>query len=139
MSAALNSLEDSEIDLYQEIESLIRKNLWTWQSVCALLGLLGGVVAPLLGAISDVISWFLITSSANSYLHVLSIVLCAFTLPLLILGAICLDSLEAKNARHSHTAEPTSRKLNQANATGLVARQAVSHHFGLSGLEPLLK
>ena len=133
MSAAFRSLENaSETDLYQEIESLIRKNLWTWQSVCALLGLVGGVFAPLLGAISDVVSWFLNTSSANSYLHVLSIVLCAFTLPLLTLGAISLDSLEAKNDRLSHTAEPTRTKLRHANASGLVTQQAISHHFGLA-------
>lgn len=109
MNATFESLEDSaDTDLYQEIEILIKKNPRSWQSVCAVLGLAGGVSAPILGAIFDVITWFVHSISVNSYLHVISIVLCALTLPLLILGASCLDLLEAKtkNTQLSPPASP---------------------------------
>ncbi|HVG32633.1 MAG TPA: hypothetical protein VM911_06115 [Pyrinomonadaceae bacterium] len=80
------------------MESLIKKNPRAWQSVCAVLGLVGGVIAPILGATSDVLTWFVPSQTVNAYLHVSSIVLCALTLPLLVLGAYCLDLLEAKAA-----------------------------------------
>ncbi|HEX8138162.1 MAG TPA: hypothetical protein VF544_11275 [Pyrinomonadaceae bacterium] len=102
MNATFKSLENkTEFDLYQEIETLIKGNPRAWQSVCALLGLAGGVIAPILGGISDVITWFVHSNSVNSYLHALSIVLCALTLPLLIAGASCLDLLQAKNLKLS--------------------------------------
>jgi len=93
--------ERAEIDPYQEIESLIKKNRGRWQSACAVTGLVGGVVAPLLGTMFEAIAWFINSIPVNSYLHVLSIVLCALTIPLLTLGASCLDLLEAKHTRLS--------------------------------------
>ena len=100
MNTTYDSLnEGAEIDLYRDMESLIKKNPWAWQSVCAVLGLAGGVIAPILGATSDVVTWFVHSTTMHAYLHVSSIVLCAMTLPLLILGAYCLDLLEAKTAR----------------------------------------
>lgn len=95
-----------EIDLYLEIGTLIKKNPWAWQSVCAVIGLAGGVIAPILVVASDVIAWFIHSSSVNSYLHVLSNVLCALTILLLVLGASCLDLLEAKSSDHSPPASP---------------------------------
>lgn len=89
---------ETEIDLYQEIEALIKKNPRAWQAVVAVLGLAGGVIAPVLGATADVVTWFVHSRPINSYLHVASIILCALTLPLLMLGAFCLDSLKAKTA-----------------------------------------
>ena len=86
--------DEADVDLYQEAESLIRESGWTWQAVCALLGLAGGVLAPFLGATFDVISWFTQSHTAVSHLHVLSIISCALTIPLLALGGCCLDLLE---------------------------------------------
>ncbi|HEX2751800.1 MAG TPA: hypothetical protein VHP34_01575, partial [Alphaproteobacteria bacterium] len=110
-----------ETDFYGEMESLIRKNPWAWQSVLAVLGLAGGVIAPFLGAASDVITWFAKSATVNSYLHVLSIVFCALTIPLIALGACCLDMLEAKTARLPPAAplprdESTPASLNGRNA-----------------------
>lgn len=111
MNETYESLKNrADIDIYQEIESLIMMNPWAWQSVCAVLGLVGGVIVPILGAICDVIAWFVGSAAVVSYLHVLSIVLCALTIPLLILGASCLDLLAAKAARLSPPAESLSRK-----------------------------
>lgn len=91
--------EGNERDCYAEITALIRKNPWTWQSVCAALGLACGVLAPILGALFDVASWFINSKAVTANLHILSIVLCALTIPLLIIGAVCLELLEAKSAR----------------------------------------
>jgi hypothetical protein len=91
--------DEDDFDLYQVAESLIRKNGWRWQAVCAVLGLAGGLLAPFLGAAFDVTSWFTQSHTAVSRLHVLSIVSCALTIPLLALGAHCLDLLEKKAQR----------------------------------------
>ncbi len=107
MSTTYDALEnETEIDLYQGVESLIKKNPWAWQSICAVLGLAGGVIAPILGATADVVTWFVHAQPVNSYLRVSSIVLCALTLPLLILGALCLDLLESKTSKLSTPAKP---------------------------------
>ena len=103
MNGTYESLKDlAETDLYQEVEFLIKKNPWAWQSVCAVSGLAGGIVAPILGAISDVMTWFLSSAAVNSYLHVLSIVLCALTIPLLIFGALGLDLLEKRSKQNKY-------------------------------------
>lgn len=113
----------TETDLYQKMEILIKKNSRGWQSVCAVVGLAGGVIAPVLGATSDMLTWFISSQAMNSYLHVSSIVLCALTIPLLILGAFCLDSLEAKTVQVSPAAEPLRRESTPAHALRHVARQ----------------
>ncbi len=124
MNTTYESLKDrAGIDVYQEAESLIKKNPWSWQSVCAVLGLAGGIIAPILGATADVITWFVHSQGVNSYLHVLSIVLCALTIPLLIFGAFCLDSLEAKTFRLSPSAKPLRNGSTPATATMLIAQQ----------------
>ena len=102
---------EAETDLYDEVEALVRKNPRAWQSVFAVLLLAGGVVAPLFGAATDVLTWFVHSQSAQLYLHVASIVLCALTLPLLILGALCLDLLEAKTTNLSTTDEQLDLSL----------------------------
>ena len=100
MSADFKLIENRvEVDLYQEIETLIRKDHWRWQSVSAMTGLVGGCIAPILGAASDITAWLVISANVISFLHVLSIVLCALTIPLLVLGASCLDLLEGKSAK----------------------------------------
>src|SRR5688572_16181073 len=99
MNATYQPLEEEAgADLYQEMETLIKKNPRAWQSVCAVFGLAGGVISPILGALADVFTWFLASESVNSDLQVVSIVLCALTLPLLMLGAFSLDSLQRKTA-----------------------------------------
>ena len=111
MNATYESLEGrAEGDLYRVIESLVKKNPWSWQSVCAVLGLAGGVIAPFLGAASDVISWFVGSAAVNSYLHASSIVFCALTIPLIVLGAYSLDLLEAKTSRLSPAHKPLRTK-----------------------------
>lgn len=122
-----------ETDFYQEMESLIKKNPSAWQSVCAVLGLAGGVIAPFLGAASDVTTWFVHSTTVNSYLHVLSIVFCALTIPLIALGAYCLDMLEAKTARLSPSAPPSRDESTPASLNGRGARQDAKHRLNRTG------
>lgn len=139
MSTTFQSLEDEPgIDLYQEIETLINKNPRAWQSVCAVVGLAGGLIAPILGATTDVISWFVSSDTVNSYLHVSSIVLCALTLPLLILGASCLDLLEVKTTRLSPTAPPASSESTPATAIGHGAHQNARRRLDPKGASAVL-
>jgi hypothetical protein len=126
MNTTYKSLEaETEINLYQEMAALIKKNRWGWQSVCAVMGLAGGVIAPIFGAIFDVTTWFVNWTSVISSLRILSIVLCALTIPLLTLGAFCLDSLESKTTnlsrphgpqRHESTTAITIRRFARPNA-----------------------
>lgn len=134
MSTTYGSLEgEAETDLYQEMETLIRKNPWAWQSVCAVVGLAGGVIAPILGATADVITWFVHSQSVNSHLHVLSIVLCALTLPLIILGAFCLDSLQRKTNNLSSPAEPPRNELTTPASIRGVLQQHANYHLNRTG------
>ena len=127
-----------ETDFYQEMESLIKKNPWAWQSACAVLGLAGGVIAPFLGAASDVTTWFVHSATVNSYLHVFSIVFCALTIPLLILGACCLDMLEAKIARLSPAAPLPRDESTPASLTGHNAQQNAKRRLNRTGALTLL-
>ena len=91
--------DEADVDLYQELESLIRQSGWTWQAVCAVVCLVGGLISPFLGATFDVTSWFTESQFVVSRLHVLSIISCALTIPLLALGGCCLDLLGGKVMR----------------------------------------
>jgi len=90
--------ESQEWDLYQRIELLVRKNPWTWQSIGAVLGLVGGILSPVLGTLLIAVMWIIGSSEEVSVLNVVSIVSFVLTLPLLAGGAHCLDLLERKTA-----------------------------------------
>ena len=66
-----------------------------WCSFGAIAGLSGGIIAALLGSVATAITWFLATG-AGSYIHTLGTILLFITIPLLILGAHCLDRLEKR-------------------------------------------
>jgi hypothetical protein len=120
----LESLKErEEIDFYAEIKSLVKQHPWAWQTVCGVTGLAGGVVAPVLGATSGVMTSFVNSRAAASYLNLLSIVFCALTMPLLILGAFCLNSLEAKTAPLSTPSEPPHDEATSATTASHVTRQ----------------
>lgn len=115
--------DEADTDLYQEVETLIKENPQAWQSICAVLGLVGCVAAPILGATSDVITWFVHSPPVNSYLHILSIVLCGLTIPLVVLGAFSLDSLQKKTPPFSPLAEPPLSEAIPATAIRRSAEQ----------------
>jgi len=92
--------EESGTDLYEEMEYLVKKNPWAWQSMGSVLGLVGGVLSPVLGTLLIAVGWF-IDSPEFSILHILSMGLFAVTIPLLVGGAHCLDLLERKTTEVS--------------------------------------
>jgi hypothetical protein len=82
-------------ELYRRIYLLVRKNRWTRPSIGATMGLAGGMLSIILGALLwAVIVSHLASGSFGSFLNALEIVLFALSLPLLVLGTYCLDLLE---------------------------------------------
>ena len=69
-------------------------NLSTWTSRGAAFGLLGGLLAPIVGSFLTVITWFADPAWHGFYLHVAATSLFVITFPLLVLGAHCLDLLD---------------------------------------------
>jgi hypothetical protein len=83
------------------IEFRAKNQGWNYQSIGACAGLAGGVIAALSGSLLTAITWFTGTGAGSSYLHTLGTMLLFLTIPLLILGAHCLDLAEkqAEKAR----------------------------------------
>jgi ABC-type transport system involved in cytochrome c biogenesis permease component len=92
---------DLEWDLYEEMHRLIEVNPWTWQSIGAVSGLIGGVLSPVIGTLLIAVTWFIHSERIVSSLNGLSIISFVLTIPLLSFGAHCLDLLEEKTARLS--------------------------------------
>ena len=67
---------------------------WNWKNGAAAFGLAAGFIAPILGSIVTVISWFRDPVWHHVYLHQAGTTLFVLTLPLLIIGAHCLDLLD---------------------------------------------
>ena len=67
---------------------------WNWKNGAAAFGLAAGFIAPILGSIVTVISWFRDPVWHHVALHQAGTTLFVLTLPLLILGAHCLDLLD---------------------------------------------
>lgn len=44
--------EDQEWDIYERLHRLIEINPWSWQSIGAVSGLMGGTLSPVLGTLS---------------------------------------------------------------------------------------
>ena len=72
-----------------------------WCSLGAAAGLGGGVVTALSGSVLTALSWFGGTASHPE--KVLGSVLLVLTIPLLIIGAQCLDALDEKKDRARET------------------------------------
>ena len=88
--------DDSGEAFYRRIGLLIRNNRWAWATIGATFGLAGGMLSILLGALLWLTVSFLATGRFGSVLNVVEIFFFALTLPLLTLGAYCLDLLEKR-------------------------------------------
>lgn len=75
---------------------------WNWKTCWAVFGLCAGFIAAILGSIVTVISWFEDPVWHAISLHQVGTTLFVLTLPLLILGAHCLDLIDKdKKALHA--------------------------------------
>lgn len=79
---------------------------WNLKMCGAAFGLFGGMGAALLGSILTATAWF--TNWHGLALHTAGTVMLFLTIPLLILGAHCLD-LSEREAAHSKKATPISQ------------------------------
>ena len=84
-------------EIYQRMLLLMGKNWGSWQSVAAAVSLFGGLLAIVLGALDWVaVGLFAPAGTLGSFLDAAGTILFILPLPLLALGAFCLDLLEKK-------------------------------------------
>ena len=84
-------------EIYQRILLLVVKNRGTWQSVVAAVSLFGGLLGIVLGALDwAFVGVFAPAGALGALLDTAGTILLILPLPLLALGAFCLDLLEKK-------------------------------------------
>lgn len=84
-------------EMYKRILLLMGKNRGSWESVVAAVGLFGGLLAIVLGALDwAFVGLFAPADALGSLLDTAGTVLLVLPLPLMALGAYCLDRLELK-------------------------------------------
>ena len=86
------------------IRATLRDHGWTWKSTGACVGLLGGVIAPLVGLALTALAWF-IGDWHGFHLGRDGAVLLFLTIPLLIFGAHCLDLMDKETERKDEGGE----------------------------------
>lgn len=73
-----------------------REHRYVW-AVCGVgLGFIGGILAPILGAVFTGVSWFEANSPVGPTFHTAGTVCFFLTIPLLVFGGCCLDALEKR-------------------------------------------
>jgi hypothetical protein len=82
--------------LYLKPNAPAKKIGWTWQATGAVLGLSGGLIAIVFGAVFTILGWFAESVTARSFLKKYGTIVFLLAIPLLILGAHCLDLLDRK-------------------------------------------
>lgn len=75
------------------IRELVRGGA-TWKSYGALAGLFAGLTAPVFGSLFTMVSWVSNRSWHGMSMHGVGTAMFALGIPLLVLGAHCLDLLE---------------------------------------------
>lgn len=70
-----------------------------WKVIGSLFGVGGGLMAPIIASVLNVISWFANPAWHGLSLHVAATALFVMTFPLLLFGAHCLDLLEKGDTR----------------------------------------
>jgi hypothetical protein len=99
--------DDMRGEIYQRMLRLLGENRGRWESVVAAVGLFGGLLAILLGTLDwAFVGLFAPAGALGSVLDVAGTILLVLPLPLLALGACCLDRLEKKAAALPLAAEP---------------------------------
>ena len=78
-----------------------QKTAWTWHAAGAVFGFTGVFVTVVVGSALTIIGWVIGPEGAGPFLQRLATVLFLLTVPLLILGAHCLDLAENEAARRT--------------------------------------
>ena len=109
-----SALEQTELTPGRVLTEL-RTRGWTLKTCAAVLGLFGGIIAPLVGSVLTAIAWF-IGDWHGFHLQRLGTVLLFMTIPLLLFGAHCLDlsDKEIKGASAPQSSvEKTDRSIEE--------------------------
>jgi hypothetical protein len=85
----------NEISLLQQV----RLREWTWKTGGAVVGLAAGLISPVIGAVLTIITWLTGPHWHRLNLQLHSTIFFVIALPLLLLGAHCLDLIEAQEKR----------------------------------------
>ncbi len=80
----------------------VRPREWNRYIFGSILGLTGGIVAPLIGSVLTAVSWVVSPAWHSFGLHRIGTILLIMGIPLLIFGAHCLDlnERELRNGKH---------------------------------------
>jgi high-affinity Fe2+/Pb2+ permease len=82
---------------------------WDCQSLGAIIGMAGGIIVAFLGSLLTFGSWFM-RGEIGRFEHVAGTVLLFLTIPLLVLGAHCLDLVERRK-KGAEVAGSESRRM----------------------------
>ena len=115
--------------LYGRIYLLIRKNRWNRQASGAACGIIGGMLSIILGVLLWALVWVLPSGGFESSLYRLSNLFFFFTIPLLALGAFCLDQLEKMPPALPLPAKPQQRSYIERRRRLNTQRLPKTNHF----------
>jgi hypothetical protein len=133
------ALQEDELrgGIYRRILLLMGKNRRTWQACGATVGLFGGLLFIVLGVLVWAVVGLIAPAGVlGSFLNVAGTVLFFLPLPLLALGAHCLDLLEKKAPVLPLPAESQSaatRPARRPHRSGRRGRHALNLILALSG------
>lgn len=100
----------------KKLYSGARQGIWTWQASGAMFGLAGGAVAAILGAVLLFVALIAGDQSEGLSLHGIGNILLLSTIPLLILGACCLDLLEKQTEKSEPPITDDAKKAAKMNS-----------------------
>ena len=100
---SLRELKETEGHL-KELYLWTCRGGWMWQAVGAVSGLGGGVLAAAVGALLSVVAWMRGDESGGLSLHGVGSIFLLSMIPLLIIGAHCLDLLDKRMERSRYAA-----------------------------------
>ena len=125
-------------EIYQRMLRLMGKNWGAWESVVAAVSLFGGLLSIVLGVLVwAVVGLFAPAGALGAFLDVAGTVLFVLPLPLMALGAFCLDRLEKKAPALPFPAEPqpdTPRPVVRPRLAGRRIRRTLNSILILFGL-----
>jgi hypothetical protein len=127
---SLRELKETETRL-KELCLWSRRRGWTWQAIGVGSGLGGGMLAAAIGALLSAVAWVRGDETGGLSLHGVGSILLLSTIPLLIVGAHCLDLLD-RSMEESRKEAPEGR--GSAAAHGGRARSGVAAAVILSML-----
>ena len=101
------SLRDDELTP-RHVRATLRAHCWTWKSTGACVGMLGGVIAPLVGLALTILARF-IGDWHGFRPGREGAVLLFLTIPLLFFGAHCLDLLDKEVSAEESRLRPRNK------------------------------